>query len=118
VKNFGGHIGAKLDICAILFAVLCICSWLIAPYFFSWDVAATHVLTRFIGYCIAYSIFIPFLFMLINVAIITPIRGVVCLFRLLKGAQFSKAGTILFASAFSLQILAFYVLIATMGTIT
>jgi hypothetical protein len=115
MKDFCGQVGAKLDICAILFAVLCICSWLIAPYFFSWDVAATHVLTRFIGYCIAYSIFIPFLFMLINVAIITPIRGVVCLFSFLKEPRFSKAGTILFASAFSLQILACYIVIATLA---
>ena len=115
MKDFCGQIGATLDICAILFAVLCICSWLIAPYFFSWDAAATHVLTRFIGYCIAYSVFIPFLFMLINVAIITPIRGVVCLFRFLKEPRFSEARTILFVIGFSLQLLAFYVFIATLG---
>jgi hypothetical protein len=118
MKDFCGQIGAKLDICAILFAVLCICGALIGRHLLLWRPACKDVVPYFVNRCINYSIDISFEFMSINVAIITPIRGVVCLFRLLKGAQFSKAGTILFASAFSLQILAFYVLIATMGTIT
>ena len=115
MKNFGGQVGAKLDICAILFAVLGICGALIGDRLLLWHPANKDLVPYFVNRCITYSIGISSLFILINVIIITPIRGVVCLFRFLKEPRFSEAGTILFASAFSLQILAYYIFIATLG---
>jgi uncharacterized membrane protein YkvI len=70
MKNFGGHIGAKLDICAILFAVLGICSALIAHHFLLGHPSHKDVLPHFVERCFAYSIVISSLFILINVIII------------------------------------------------
>jgi hypothetical protein len=115
MKNFGGQVGAKLDICAILFAVLGICGALIGDRLLLWHPANKDLVPYFVNRCITYSIGISSLFILINVIIITPIRGVVCLFRFLKEPRFSEARTILFVIGFSLQLLAFYVFIATLG---
>ena len=70
MKDFCGQIGAKLDICAILFAVLCICGALIGRHLLLWRPACKDVVPYFVNRCITYSIGISSLFILINVIII------------------------------------------------